>query len=156
MDGVRVTNRMGKNDEQQAANDSLLDKCRSLHCREKPNIKKQVQVFLQNNTSLEQVSKDLIAANFHVSSRTLTRKLKEQGTSYQQLLTEERKRRCCYFIARHVSSGTDLARLLGFSEPAYFYQSFKQWTNLNFCEAKAMLSQNSSNIGRILYGDRYE
>ncbi|WP_282338290.1 AraC family transcriptional regulator [Pseudomonas sp. PS02288] len=73
-------------------------------------------------------SKERVAEKFHLSLRTLQRRLQEAGTSYQQVLDELRRE-----LAERYLLGSDLpiqeiAVYLGFSEPRSFHRSFKAWT----------------------------
>ncbi len=69
-----------------------------------------------------------IAQQLHISSRTLTRKLEQEGTTFKGELENLRKQ-----LARGYVGGTDLtlseiAFLLGFSQVAAFHRAFKRWT----------------------------
>lgn len=69
-----------------------------------------------------------LAAQLCVSPRTLRRKLSAQGSGYQALLDEARRRDACRLLE---SSGLDLqsiAAQLGFHNPANFTRAFRQWT----------------------------
>ncbi|MCC3155679.1 AraC family transcriptional regulator [Hymenobacter sp. 15J16-1T3B] len=60
--------------------------------------------------------------------RTLQLHLREAGLSYQQLLDEVRRELAeRHLRAPHLST-TDVAFLLGYSEPSVFVRSFKRWT----------------------------
>ena len=65
-----------------------------------------------------------------MSERTLQRRLAEEGSSYQQLLTDTRRQ----LAERHLAEGrlpaTEIAILLGYSEPSVFFRAFRQWTGL--------------------------
>jgi AraC-like DNA-binding protein len=72
-------------------------------------------------------SVDRVAANMHVSPRTLQRRLTALGTSYQKLLDDVRDN-----MARRLLLDTDLdageiAILLGFDEPNSFVRAFHAW-----------------------------
>jgi len=69
-----------------------------------------------------------IAAQLHLSSRSVQMKLQEEGTSYQMLLNQVRRD----LAIAHLQSGdlnkTEIAYLLGFSELSVFSRTFKRWT----------------------------
>ena len=69
-----------------------------------------------------------VADRLHLGVRTLQLKLKETDHTYQHLLDEAR----CDLAQRHLRephlSTTDIAFLLGYSEPSVFVRSFKKWT----------------------------
>jgi len=69
-----------------------------------------------------------IAMTLGVGIRNIQKKLKEEGKSFQQLLDEARKELAIKHLKQPYSSTTDIAYLLGYSEPSVFYRSFKKWT----------------------------
>lgn len=75
-----------------------------------------------------QPSLEQIAPRLHMSSRTLRRRLDEEGTSFRQILGEVRRE----LASRHLTEGRlaigEIAFILGFSEPSAFHRAFKQWT----------------------------
>jgi AraC-like DNA-binding protein len=68
-----------------------------------------------------------LARELAMSGRTLQRRLTQEGVSYQELLDEARKEAA----GRHISGSTlaisEVAYLLGYSEPAPFHRAFKRW-----------------------------
>ena len=69
-----------------------------------------------------------IAAALHVSNRTLQRKLREERTSFKELLKDTRMQLACKYLRSPGRSVVDTAYLLGFSEPSTFSRAFKRWT----------------------------
>jgi len=69
-----------------------------------------------------------IADAMHVSSRTLQRKLKEEGTSFLDLVQDARLSLARKYLAQPQRSVIEIAYLLGFSEPSTFSRAFKRWT----------------------------
>jgi len=70
---------------------------------------------------------ETVAYAFNQTSRTLQRRLEEEGTSFRQI-AEELKRRICDLLIRHNRySVADVAYLLGYSDAAAFIHSFKKW-----------------------------
>lgn len=70
---------------------------------------------------------DRIAAELNCSRQTLYRKLKAEGTTFEQLLDELRHRLARRYM-REGKSVKQAAYKLGFSEPAAFSRAFKRWT----------------------------
>ncbi len=69
-----------------------------------------------------------IASKLAISSRTLQRRLGEEGTTFQKVLDELREE-----LARHYLSATDytsveISFLLGYEEPNSFFRAFRAWT----------------------------
>jgi AraC-like DNA-binding protein len=69
-----------------------------------------------------------VADRLAMGLRTLQLHLKEEGTTYQQLLDDIRKDLAVKHLREPYLSTTDIAYLLGFAEPSVFFRSFKKWT----------------------------
>lgn len=70
---------------------------------------------------------DDVAASLHLSSRTLIRRLKDEGTSYQQLLDEEQKRLATLFLDNPRHTVESVASALGYHDVSTFRRAFKRW-----------------------------
>ena len=64
------------------------------------------------------------------SSRTLQRKLREEGTSYQELLEETQRDLSEFYLQKPETAICEVAYLLGFSQPSAFNRAFRRWTGL--------------------------
>ncbi len=89
-------------------------------------IKKHIIHDLSSNT----LCKESIAKKLDISSRTLQRKLKEEGTSYQEILLNTRKEIAINCLKQFEIPISKIAQRLGFSEPSTFHRAFKEWTGL--------------------------
>jgi AraC-like DNA-binding protein len=69
-----------------------------------------------------------IADSLHVSNRTLQRRLKEEGTSFMDLLQDTRLDLARNYLLQPTRSIVETSYLLGFSEPSTFSRAFKRWT----------------------------
>jgi AraC-like DNA-binding protein len=69
-----------------------------------------------------------IAAQLHISRRTLTRQLEAEGTTFKELLAELRRALAMRYLETTALGTTEIALLLGFSETAAFHRAFKRWT----------------------------
>ncbi|GAB3751076.1 AraC family transcriptional regulator [Spirosoma pomorum] len=69
-----------------------------------------------------------VADRLALGVRTLQLHLKDEGTTYQLLLDETRKELAIKHLREHQLSTTDIAYLLGFTEPSVFFRAFKKWT----------------------------
>jgi len=68
-----------------------------------------------------------IARQLGMSERTLHRRLADAGVSYQELLDEVRKATAGRYLDRSELAISEIAYLLGYSEPAAFHRAFKRW-----------------------------
>lgn len=73
------------------------------------------------------ITDDVIAAHLNMSTRSLQRKLSEEGTTFKTLLTEVRRELGKKYIRNSVLSLTEIAFLLGFSELSSFSSAYKRW-----------------------------
>jgi AraC-like DNA-binding protein len=69
-----------------------------------------------------------IAAALNVSNRTLQRKLKDEGTSFIDLLQDTRMQLAEKYLSQPHRSIVEISYMLGFSEPSTFSRAFKRWT----------------------------
>ncbi|MEM0952770.1 MAG: AraC family transcriptional regulator [Pseudomonadota bacterium] len=78
-----------------------------------------------------------IAESMHMSNRTLQRKLKDEGTSFIDLLGDARLSLARKYLVQPQRSIVEIAYLLGFSEPSTFSRAFKRWTGQAPAEFRA-------------------
>lgn len=69
-----------------------------------------------------------VASYFNMSSRNLRRRLKEEGSSYQSIKDMLRKNHAMKLLNNKELAINQVAREVGFNEPAGFSRAFKQWT----------------------------
>jgi AraC-like DNA-binding protein len=63
-----------------------------------------------------------------MSSRTLQRRLSEEGTSFQATLDAVRTELARHYLTQSSMSGAEIAFLLGFEDPNSFFRAFHRWT----------------------------
>ena len=69
-----------------------------------------------------------VASRLAISTRTLQRRLNEEGTSFQAVLNTTRESLACHYLATATISTGEIAFLLGYEEPSSFYRAFHKWT----------------------------
>jgi AraC-like DNA-binding protein len=82
-----------------------------------------IRLLREGDASVEK-----LADSFHMSARTLQRKLSAQGIRYQPLLDGTRRMLAQEYLSDGRLSMTDIASLLGYSEQSAFNRAFKRWT----------------------------
>ncbi|WP_335068727.1 AraC family transcriptional regulator [Nostoc sp.] len=82
---------------------------------------------------------EMIAKRLGFVCRTLQRKLKEAGTSYQELLDQTRQSLSMHYLQEQHMAVSEVAFLLGFSEASAFYRAFKRWTGTTPSEFRRTL-----------------
>lgn len=70
-----------------------------------------------------------IACSYHMSKRTFYRKLQDEGTSYQLLLDDERKKMALSYLQVKSCQLHNVAFLLGYADQRGFSRAFKRWMN---------------------------
>lgn len=98
---------------------------------DRTNITLQVRAKLIERLPSGVPSGDTIARTLNVSPRTFQRKLKDEGTTYQQLLNETRRELAAQYIRNSRLSVVEITYLLGFSEPSNFSRAFKRWQRVS-------------------------
>lgn len=68
-----------------------------------------------------------IADQFAMSRRTLIRKLKAEGTSYQELLDEVRRELAAWYLLETTLPVERIAERLGYQDPSNFSRTFQRW-----------------------------
>lgn len=71
---------------------------------------------------------DDIAARLFTSSRTLQRRLADEGTNFRALILEVRRELAEKYIADKSIPLAEISYMLGFSDTSSFSRAFKQWT----------------------------
>ena len=71
---------------------------------------------------------EAIAETLHVSLRSLQRRLKEEETSFKDLIEDTRKTLAMQYLRESHRSIGEVTYLLGFSEPSNFTRAFRRWT----------------------------
>lgn len=85
---------------------------------------------LRSNTYLGVPALREIAANLHMSSRSLQRRLKEEGVSYQELAGSVRKTLAIYYLDSGPHPVGEIAYILGFRKLSAFTRAFRTWTGM--------------------------
>ena len=71
---------------------------------------------------------DAVATQLGLSGRTLQRRLSVAETGFQELVDTVRKRYAERYLADDRLAITEIAFLVGFSEPSNFHRAFRRWT----------------------------
>jgi AraC-like DNA-binding protein len=71
---------------------------------------------------------ELVAQNLNTSPRTLRRKLREENSSFRQVVDELRRDMAIRYLHDTNLTVEEIAETLGFSDTANFRQAFRRWT----------------------------
>lgn len=69
-----------------------------------------------------------VARRLGVSSRTLQRRLRDEGTSFKAVVDTTRESLALHYLRRTRLTATEIAYLLGFDEATSFFRAFQRWT----------------------------
>lgn len=90
-------------------------------------IKETIQKLISAGTAQIEHAADSLG----VSKRTLQRRLAEAGVNYSYLVDEVRLARAFTLVYDRSKKLCDIARELGYADPANFDRAFKRWTGLS-------------------------
>lgn len=71
-----------------------------------------------------------ISRALNMSAPTLRRRLKKEGTSFQQIKDECRREAACKYLEQPDLPINTVAERLGFTDPSAFHRAFKKWTGV--------------------------
>ncbi len=71
-----------------------------------------------------------MAERLNMTTPTLHRRLREEGTSYQQLKDQCRREAAEHYLDSNDHTAAELSELLGFSDASTFHRAFKKWTGM--------------------------
>jgi AraC-like DNA-binding protein len=86
---------------------------------------KVIQIIV--TSGIYNVSRERVADHFNVSTRTLQRRLKEEGTNFLEVVDAQRKQKAHELICKTHKSLKEVALDLGFSESSTFYRACHRW-----------------------------
>lgn len=98
---------------------------------------------LELSRQMPEVGADLqqIAARLALSPRTLQRRLREAGLSFNQLVDETRQQLVLHYLRDPALELAEIAFLVGFSEPGSLARAFRRWTGQSPGEYRRQLTQ---------------
>lgn len=73
---------------------------------------------------------DEVAVKLGVSSRTLKRKLKAEGTAFSEVLDSVQSEQACALLKQEQLSIDEVAERVGYSDVSNFTRAFKRWTDM--------------------------
>ncbi|AZP11972.1 AraC family transcriptional regulator [Undibacterium parvum] len=85
-----------------------------------------------------------IAQQLHVSPRTLMRKLKLEGSSYQSLLDAKRKEQAIWHLQHSQDSIEIIAERLGYQDNSNFSRTFRRWCGLSPSEFRNQFNKTQA------------
>lgn len=110
---------------------------------ESASISERVQATLLELLPSGAASMDSVSKKLGASTRTLQRRLKQEGQSFQLLLSKTREDLARYYLKTSSLTGAEISFLLGFEDSNSFFRAFHAWTGETPEQARsAMLGIN--------------
>jgi AraC-like DNA-binding protein len=91
------------------------------------DVRDEVRHALATQMTGGEMSIDAVARRLVTAPRTLQRRLARTGTSFDALRDDARKRAAELYLSDATLSITEIAYLLGYSEPTGFHRAFRRW-----------------------------
>jgi AraC-like DNA-binding protein len=88
----------------------------------------RVRALLLKAMPSGEFDQDDIASSLNQSASTLQRRLRKEGTTYQDLLDKTRQEMALEYLRQGRHSMVDIAFLLGFTDQSNFTRAFRRWT----------------------------
>lgn len=92
------------------------------------SITHRIRELLGDDFREEMPSFEELTGLLNMSARTLRRRLEKEGTSYQRIKDNARRDVAITMLSRDGMTVSEVAEMVGFSDPSAFHRSFKKWT----------------------------
>lgn len=87
-----------------------------------------------------------VAVRMHLTPRTLQRRLRELGMSFQDVLDQSRLQLCEAYLRDARIGLADVAQLLGYSDQSALTRAYRRWTGLTPLERRQQLKSLSAAV----------
>jgi AraC-like DNA-binding protein len=94
------------------------------------NFVERVRIAVQQKLTGRRPTIDDIADVLHISSRTLQRRLQDEGSSFQRVLEEARHQLARHYLNNSVLELNEAAYLLGYEDSNSFVRAFRTWEGI--------------------------
>ncbi|TDG12207.1 AraC family transcriptional regulator [Seongchinamella unica] len=109
------------------------------------NLSAQVRAMIGHDFSEGFPSFEMISSALNMSAPTLRRRLKREGTTFQEIKDKARCEAAKLCLNRHELSINEVALQMGFTDPSAFHRSFKKWTG----ETPGQFRQGCAGAGNL-------
>jgi AraC-like DNA-binding protein len=94
------------------------------------NFAERVRIAIQQKLTGRRPTIEDIADALHISSRTLQRRLQEEGSNFQRVLDEARHQLARHYLNNSVLELNEAAYLLGYEDGNSFVRAFRTWEGI--------------------------
>jgi AraC-like DNA-binding protein len=106
----------------------------------------EVRAILLRQSTVGPVSIEQASERLATSPRTLQRRLRAEGTTFDRVSQEVQEGLAREYLGDHALTIGEVAYLLGFSEPSAFSRAFRRWTGQTPAAFRARAAQASSQL----------
>lgn len=92
------------------------------------SIAERVRAALHETLPAGDPSMTAVTTHLAVSSRTLQRQLRLEGTTFQAVLASTREDLARHYLSHGAMRAAEIAYLLGYDDTNSFYRAFRSWT----------------------------
>lgn len=94
------------------------------------NFVERVRIAIQQKLTGQRPTIDDVADALHISSRTIQRRLQDEGSSFQRVLEESRHQLARQYLNNSVLELNEAAYLLGYNDSNSFVRAFRTWEGI--------------------------
>jgi AraC-like DNA-binding protein len=95
------------------------------------SIEESARTLISQLLPLGKCKLEIVSSALSLDKRTFQRRLKENSTSFQELIESERQNIAIKYMKNSDIDLAQISDLLGYSEPSVFSRSFKKWFGLS-------------------------
>lgn len=121
---------------------SYLDELAEVHLEALPRIDSyaaKVSHAIWPHLSEGSLSIEEVAAKLAISTRSLQRRLREEGTSFAQVVDDLRREKSLLLLRDANLAVYEIGYLLGYSDPSTFHRAFRRWQGTSPSQYRAEL-----------------
>jgi AraC-like DNA-binding protein len=101
------------------------------------------RAIMEGNSSIDE-----IASSLYMTVRTIMRRLKDEGASFQQIKDLVRRDKAINFLTYNSLPIKEVAERVGYSDPAVFARAFRSWTGESPRMYRDKFNQNNEIKGK--------
>jgi AraC-like DNA-binding protein len=106
------------------------DRIQQLEAKQSRDLTEELRQYLRTQVTRQRCHAERVARMRLVTRRTMSRRLKAQGTTFKRLAEEAQFQVAKQLLADTSMSVTQISAVLNFSEPAAFTHAFRRWSGM--------------------------
>ena len=109
---------------------SFCEDILALHAHDPVSVTDQVERIIADRLAKGEAKLDIVASELGMSPRSLSRRLAESGTSFNQIVEDLRKELATRYLEESALRLAEISFLLGYTDVSSFNHAFKRWTGM--------------------------